>query len=186
MKLQKTEIKDCVWVRLDRHEDHRGFFQEFYQHEKYDLLSDGLEVHSLKKDWKQANWSHSHKNVVRGIHAAPYNKLVTCVSGAIYDVAVDLRKNSPTYGKWFGKWLRAADPEQFLIPAGCGHGFMAVTDQTSVVYLQDAVFTAGIEDGYNPFDPAFGIEWPMATPDYILSEKDEQALFITVSPEHSQ
>lgn len=180
MKLQKTEIKDCVVVRMDRHEDHRGFFQEFYQKDKYATLpaSDGLSVHSLNKEWKQANWSQSQKNVIRGIHIAPYAKLVTCVSGAIYDVAVDFREDSSTYGKWFGKWLRADDPEQMFIPAGCGHGFMAVTDQTSVVYLQDAVFKSGVEQSINCFDPSVGIEWPMANPDYIISEKDENAPYI--------
>jgi dTDP-4-dehydrorhamnose 3,5-epimerase len=175
MKLQKTEIKDCVVVKMDRHEDHRGFFQEFYQHDKYGMIpsEDGFAIHSLQKEWKQMNWSHSQKNVLRGIHVAPYAKLVTCVSGAIYDVAVDVRKDSPSFGNWYGKWLRSEDPEQMLIPAGCGHGFMAVTGQTSVIYLQDAAFTPGIEKSINCFD--LGIDWPMANPDYILSEEDDAA-----------
>ncbi len=177
MQLHTTEIKGCVVVQMDRHDDHRGFFQELYQLDKYSVVpsADGVSVHCLRREWKQANWSHSRKNVVRGIHTAPYTKLVTCVSGAIFDVAVDLREGSPTYGKWFGKWLRAESPEQMLIPAGCGHGFMAVTDQTSVVYLQDAVFKPGVETSVNPFDEQLAIEWPMANPDYILSEKDENA-----------
>lgn len=159
-----TEVEGCRWIEMARHFDHRGFFEEIYQHSKLDF---GVE-------WRQVNWSQSDKNVLRGLHVANYPKLVTCITGKIFDVVVDFRENSKTYLKWFGIELDEYKNSQIFVPAGCGHGFLALKD-SNVIYLQGDVWRPDSEITLRYDDPKFNINWPIVDSDYILSDKDKNA-----------
>ena len=169
MKVTATNVKDCLVVEMARHLDNRGFFQELYSH-RWAYSTPMYTSAAGYPDWKQVNWSWSDPNVLRGIHCAPYHKLVTCLGGLVYDVAVDLREDSPTYLKWFGIELDPTAPVSLLVPPGCGHGFFALQPST-VIYLQSDVFGPDKEWAVRWDD--FGIDWPGGTP--ILSEKDAAA-----------
>lgn len=165
MKITQTKVKDCQIIEMDRHLDDRGFFQEIYQEDAYPPFS-----------CKQINWSHSHRNVLRGLHVAPYGKLVTCVSGRVWDVVVDCRSKSPTFLKWavtelFPEWNR-----QILVPPNCGHGFLALEDNSTLIYSQTGVYARQGEFTLAYNEPNFNICWPGPYPgkDYILSERDRQ------------
>jgi len=166
MKKIETEISGCYVIEFDRFEDNRGFFQELYSSAKYDC-SIG----------QQISCSHSMKNVIRGLHCSPYYKLCTCVRGKIFDVAVDLRKESTTYLKWIGQWLSEDSPKQLFVPPGCGHGFYAAEDNTLLIYLQGGVYRKEDDREIKWNDPTIGIIWP-DSPDYILSEKDKNAPYL--------
>jgi dTDP-4-dehydrorhamnose 3,5-epimerase len=157
-------VKTSSVATVDRHYDDRGFFQEIFNHTMQSM------------DVQQVNWSTSNKNVLRGIHVAPYAKLVTCVSGSIYDVVVDLRRGSESYLQWWGKILDENSPDQMYVPKGCGHAFWTMTDNTKVVYLQDGVYSPSSEYTMRWNDPLVGIKWPFVG-DPILSSKDAQAVF---------
>ncbi len=127
----------------------------------------------------QDNQSHSkHKGTLRGIHfqRAPFaqTKLVRCVTGALYDVAVDLRDGSPTFGRWFGIELSAQNAKQLFIPAGFGHGFLTLTDDVIIAYKVDAPYHKDSEATLRWDDPDVGIVWPVAVG--VMSEKDKQGL----------
>ena len=125
----------------------------------------------------QANISISHKGVVRGIHyslaSEGQEKWITCVSGSIWDVIVDIRPSSPTFGKWVSVNLTAKSGNSILISSGLGHGFMALEDNTTVSYLLTSAYSPKDEYGIFPFDSVLGINWPLSEP--ILSDKDAQA-----------
>jgi dTDP-4-dehydrorhamnose 3,5-epimerase len=165
MKAEPTIIADCFIVSLDRHDDERGFFVELFR---------DLGRQPWAGPWLQANCSRSGKNVVRGLHVAPYAKLVTCVSGRAYDVVVDLRPSSPSYRKWTAVELSPANARQVYIPASCGHGFMSLEEDTTLVYLQAGLYDASRDRTVHWRDSSLGIEWPAADR-HILSAKDDQA-----------
>jgi len=173
VKIRNTTVNGCLVVECDRHTDHRGFFQELYHDEhSFDMALQerpGVPRHY----WAQACWSKSDKNVLRGLHRADYAKLVTCVSGRIFDVIVDLRSGSPTFKKWVGVELDGNNPTQVYVPANCGHGFLALEDGSSVVYLQSGIWR-GRDVNIRYDDPDLAIAWPEA--EYIISEKDRQGL----------
>lgn len=156
--------------------DDRGSFQELFNASKHDAYG--------FPDWQQVNRSVSGKDVIRGIHRSPYSKLVSAVSGVIWDVVVDLRPTSPTYLKWDAAWLMAGG-EQMFVPAYCGHGFFSPCDTAVVVYLQSGVFEPLNEVNVHWRDPQFNIEWPKTSctqvkgdylyAEYVLSEKDQKA-----------
>ena len=132
----------------------------------------------LVYDFVQDNQSKSKKGVLRGLHFQlkhPQAKLVRVVSGEVFDVAVDLRKNSPTYGKYVGVLLSAENKKQFMIPRGFAHGFVVVSETAEFVYKCDEVYHPEDEGGIMYNDPAIGIEWPDVG-ELLLSEKDQQRL----------
>ena len=163
MKKTETCILGCYEIQFDRHEDDRGFFQELYSLNKYDM-----------QPGEQISCSCSKKNVIRGLHISLYYKLCSCVSGRLFDVAVDLRKDSPTYLKWTGVWLSADSCVQFLVPPGCGHGFYSAEDNTLLVYLQGGCYKKANDLEVRWNDPTIGIQWPECD-GYIISEKDQNA-----------
>ncbi|WP_312470513.1 dTDP-4-dehydrorhamnose 3,5-epimerase [Neobacillus sp.] len=152
--------------------DHRGWFMETYSEAMFEEA--GINIKFV-----QDNQSFSAaKGTLRGLHyqlnPKAQTKLVRCTKGSIFDVAVDIRKGSPTYGKWFGIELSAENKKQLLIPKGFAHGFMTITEDAEVQYKVDELYAPECDRGIIWNDPAIGIEWPMEiTP--VLSAKDEKA-----------
>jgi dTDP-4-dehydrorhamnose 3,5-epimerase len=170
MKLIETPILGAVILEMPIFRDDRGQFQETYNERRF--LELGLPI-----DWKQDNLSLSRKHVIRGLHyqlIQPQAKLVRVLSGAVFDVAVDLRRSSPSFGKHVAVELSAENGLAFYIPAGFAHGFTALTE--------GALFAYKVTDFYEPSgdrtllwnDPALGIEWPVAPENAIISAKDLQ------------
>ncbi|MFJ2267250.1 dTDP-4-dehydrorhamnose 3,5-epimerase [Streptomyces sp. NPDC087228] len=152
--------------------DSRGSFHEWF---KASELSEAV-GHTLRL--AQANFSHSSRGTLRGVHFADVPpsqaKYVKCVRGAVLDVIVDIRLGSPTYKRWEAVRLDDADHHAVYLAEGLGHAFMALTDDASVVYLCSEGYAPGREHGINPLDPGLGIEWPAEiTP--LLSDKDAAA-----------
>ena len=144
------------------HGDARGYFMETYN--KRDMEEAGLTM-----EFVQDNQSASVKGVLRGLHFQkeyPQGKLVRVVNGAVFDVAVDLRKNSETYGKWYGVELTAENKKQFYIPQGFAHGFLVLSDVAEFCYKCTDFYRPGDEGGLAWNDPAIGIEWPQLVGEY--------------------
>lgn len=159
-------------IKLKRHGDHRGFFSETYSRNKYSKL--GIDV-----EFVQDNHSLSREvGTLRGLHfQAPLHaqaKLVRCGRGAIFDVAVDIRRGSPTYGQWKGFELTAQNGEQLYIPVGFAHGFVTLEPDSEIVYKCSDYYAPETEGSVLWNDPDIGIDWPtVAEP--ILSDKDAVA-----------
>lgn len=172
MNFNATDIVDALVIEMDRHPDHRGFFQELYEEDKYHPhLQSPLLDYSQHMHWQQVNWSHSNKNVLRGIHVAEYPKLVTCITGKVWDCVVDLRGKSPTFLRWFGVELSPQEPKQVYVPAGCGHAFVALEDNSSVVYLTGGLYRIRGELTVMYNEPNLNIPWPGQN--HIVSERDQ-------------
>lgn len=167
----KTSIDGVIIIEPTVFGDERGYFMETYQKEEFKQL--GLDV-----DFVQDNQSSSHKGVLRGLHfqyTQPQGKLVRVISGEVFDVAVDLRKDSPTYGKWEGVTLSAENKKQFYIPPGFAHGFVVLSDSAEFTYKCTDYYKADDEGGIQWDDPEIGINWPIDDIDeIILSEKDKK------------
>ncbi len=149
-------------------EDERGRFVEAYHATRY-------REHGLDVSFVQDNLSRSQRNVVRGLHFQrryPQGKLISVVRGAVYDVAVDLRPGSATFGEHVGVELSAENGRQLWVPPGFAHGFCALSDEADVLYKCTDVYHPNDEGGLLWNDPALGIEWPVSKP--ILSERDRQ------------
>lgn len=172
----ETSIEGVVIVEVKSYGDDRGYFMETYK--KPDFLAGGIGA-----DFVQDNQSSSTKGVLRGLHFQinhPQSKLVRVVSGEVFDVAVDLREGSPTYGKWEGVILSAENRRQFFIPRGFAHGFLVLSDTAEFCYKCDDVYHPNDEGGLMWNDSAIGIEWPALQGDgsfdeskIVLSEKDK-------------
>lgn len=151
--------------------DSRGWFVEQYNAERYKAAG-------ITADFVQDNESFSSKGVVRGLHwqAAPWTqaKLVRVIRGAVWDVAVDIRKGSPTYGKHVSEILTAENHKQFYIPRGFAHGFIVLEDNTHFSYKCDNLYHPEADRGLRFDDPALGIEWPKLDVEIKLSEKDQK------------
>lgn len=164
----KTEIEGVYIIEPKVFGDDRGYFMETYKED--DFLKAGLNYKFV-----QDNQSRSHKGVLRGLHYQkhfPQAKLVRVISGEVFDVAVDLRKNSPTYGKWVGVTLSAENKKMFMIPRGFAHGFVVLSDTAEFVYKCDEVYHPEDEGGIMWNDPDVGIIWPYKG-EPSLSEKDK-------------
>lgn len=152
---------DGVWhIKPNRLEDERGYFARTYCEEAF-------AQHGIVFQTKQTNTSFNRlAGTLRGMHfqRAPKEepKLVRCTAGRVYDVVVDLRKNSTTYCSWFGTELSASNGESLMIPAGCAHGFLTLVDGAEVFYQMGEQYDAALADGVRWNDPAFGIVWPSA------------------------
>ncbi|KUP05288.1 dTDP-4-dehydrorhamnose 3,5-epimerase [Bacillus coahuilensis m2-6] len=172
MTLTETKLKGVFIIEPIVFGDHRGWFMETYNDSK--LKESGININFI-----QDNHSFSAtKGTLRGLHyqlnPRAQTKLVRCTMGAIFDVAVDIRKGSPTFGKWFGIELTAENKKQLLVPKGFAHAFMTLTDDVEVQYKVDEGYSPENDRGIIWNDPEIGIEWPInITP--ILSEKDEKA-----------
>lgn len=172
MKVTKTNLDGVVILEPNVFGDHRGWFMETYN--KSNLAEAGINI-----EFVQDNQSFSAtKGTLRGLHyqlnPKAQTKLVRCTKGSIYDVAVDIRKGSPTFGDWFGIELTAENKKQLLIPEGFAHGFMTITEDVEVQYKVDELYAPDCDRGIIWNDPEIGIEWPMDVMP-ILSSKDEKA-----------
>jgi len=164
---------DGAWVLTPRiHRDSRGSFLEWF---RGDELASCL---GYRPDVAQANCSVSRRGVIRGVHFADVPpgqaKYVTCVSGAVLDVGVDLRAASPTFGRWEAVHLDDETRRAVYLAEGLGHAFMALSDQSTVLYLCTTPYAPAREHGVHPLDPVIGIGWPGGI-DPVLSEKDAAA-----------
>lgn len=170
------EIPEVRLIQPSKHGDHRGFFSEVYNTKAF--ADAGIDIvfvqdnHSLSAD----------KGTVRGLHfqSPPFaqDKLVRVVRGAVFDVAVDLRRSSPTYGKHVRAVLSADAWNQLLVPIGFAHGFMTLEPNTEVIYKVSNYYAPAHDHGLLWNDPALGIEWPLSHDEAVLSEKDrKQPLF---------
>ena len=164
----KTEIEGVYIIEPKIFGDDRGYFMETFK------ASDFKEA-GLDYEFIQDNQSKSHKGVLRGLHYQlhhPQAKLVRVINGEVFDVAVDLRKNSPTYGKWVGVILSAENKKMFMIPRGFAHGFVVLSDVAEFVYKCDELYHPEDEGGVMWNDPEIGIKWPYEG-EPLLSEKDQ-------------
>ena len=168
-EFKRLEIEDVVLVIPKVFADERGFFMEGYK--KSEFVANGIDV-----EFNQDNHSRSTKGVLRGLHyqASPKGqaKLVRCVRGEIFDVAVDIRKNSPTFGKWVGEKLTEENKRMLYIPEGFAHGFAVLSDTAELLYKASNEFSKEHDRGVLWNDPEIGIEWGIDF-EPILSEKDK-------------
>ena len=172
-----TSIEGVKIVDVNAYGDSRGYFMETYK--QSDFVAGGIGCVFV-----QDNQSSSVRGVLRGLHFQiehPQSKLVRVVSGKVFDVAVDLRKDSATYGKWEGVVLSAENKRQFFIPRGFAHGFLVLSDSAEFCYKCDDVYHPGDEGGLMWNDPTIGIEWPALEGDdhfdesqLVLSDKDRR------------
>lgn len=174
MKITKTKLDGVVIIEPDIFGDNRGFFMESWNKKK-------MEEVGLYYDFVQDNHSKSTvKGTLRGIHFQKGDKaqakLVRCVKGVVLDVAVDLRKNSPTFKQWVGVELSAENKKQLLIPRGFGHGFVTLTNDVEFLYKADNYYAPEADAGIRWNDPEICVEWGVENP--ILSEKDKKNPFL--------
>ena len=174
MKIAKTKLEGVVIIEPEVFGDNRGFFMESWNKKK--MAEAGLDY-----DFVQDNHSKSTvKGTLRGIHFQKGDKaqakLVRCVKGAVLDVAVDLRKNSPTFKQWVGVELSEENKKQLLIPRGFGHGFVTLTDDVEFLYKADNYYAPEADAGVRWDDLEIGVEWGIENP--ILSEKDKKNPFL--------
>ncbi|MFO6492283.1 dTDP-4-dehydrorhamnose 3,5-epimerase [Hafnia alvei] len=173
MNVIKTEIPDVLIFEPKVFGDERGFFFESFNQKVFEEAV-GYPVHFV-----QDNHSKSSKGVLRGLHyqLAPFaqGKLVRCVAGEVFDVAVDIRKDSETFGKWVGVNLSAENKRQLWIPEGFAHGFLTLSDSAEFVYKATNYYAKNYEGGVIWNDSTLAIVWPTMDSEYVLSEKDNQA-----------
>ena len=172
MEFIQTEIPDVILVKPSVIEDHRGFFMESYHIEKFSMS--GIDC-----TFVQDNHAKSIQNTLRGLHFQvnfPQAKLLRCLKGKVFDVAVDIRKNSPYYGKWVGEELSEENKYQLFIPEGFAHGYYVLSETAEITYKCSEVYHSEDEQGFRWDDPEIGIEWPETEP--ILSRKDQLLPFL--------
>jgi dTDP-4-dehydrorhamnose 3,5-epimerase len=172
MKIIKTPLPGLVIIEPRVFEDDRGYFFETFHQERY------IEA-GISEPFIQDNESKSARGVIRGLHyqIGDYSqaKLVRVVRGSVYDVALDLRKDSPTFGKWFGIELNEKNKKQLFVPRGFAHGFSVLSKISIFSYKCDNLYNKEAERSINPFDAMLGIDWKLADTEQIVSEKDRLA-----------
>lgn len=168
----ETTIKDLFIIEPTVFGDNRGYFMETYNYEEFKKA--GLDMVFV-----QDNQSKSKKGVLRGLHFQrefPQGKLVRVISGEVFDVVVDLRKNSETYGKWQGAMLTSENKRQFYVPEGFAHGFLVISEEAEFVYKCTNLYKPEFEGQIAWNDEEIGIEWPIdGIKEVLLSEKDKSA-----------
>jgi len=169
MIFSETKISGAYVINPEPLSDGRGFFARLWCREEF-------QKYSLQTDFVQANTTYSReRGTLRGLHyqVPPYTetKLVRCIRGAIYDVAVDVRAKSETFGNWMGVKLTQDNRNMFYVPKGCAHGYLALTDGAEASYFTTAVYSPAAERGIRYDDPSFDILWP--SPVRVVSEKDK-------------
>ncbi|MDE2590705.1 MAG: dTDP-4-dehydrorhamnose 3,5-epimerase [Patescibacteria group bacterium] len=172
-KFTKLEIPEVILVESLAYSDERGFFTEIY---KESIFADN----GIKTKFVQDNFSYSIKGVLRGLHYQKYHKaqakLVMVTSGEIFDVAVDIRKDSPTYGKWIGEVLSSQNHKLLYVPEGFAHGFCVLSNDAYVTYKVNSEYSPDHERGIIWSDPELKIKWPIDNP--IMIKKDQQLPFL--------
>ena len=173
VEARPLELQGVVEIRPSKFADERGFFSEVWRDGWLDHAAPGV-------SFVQDNHSYSRlRGVMRGLHfqrrPAEQDKLVRVARGSIFDVAVDIRVDSPTFGNWAGLILSAAEWNQLFIPKGFAHGFVALEDDTEVIYKVSAPYSPELDREIRFDDPAIGIEWPVDPSDMLISEKDRRA-----------
>ena len=171
MKVDLTELPGVLLLEPRVYRDNRGFFYESFNADVFALLTDD----GLPTSFRQDNHSRSTEGVLRGLHYQlhrPQGKLVTCVRGTIFDVAVDIRVGSPTFGQWTGATLNGDAPRYLWIPPGFAHGFCVLSPFADVIYKCTDVYVPADEHGVLWSDDRIGISWPVREP--ITSAKDRQ------------
>ncbi len=174
MKVIETKLHGCFIIEPKVYDDERGFFLETFNSERYQRLL-GIDFNFV-----QDNHSHSLNNVLRGLHfqkTKQQGKLVRAVKGEVYDVAVDIRKNSPTFSQWIGVTLSEKNKKQVWIPPGFAHGFLVTSEYADFEYKCSEYYDPDDEGSILWSDPALGIDWPSEDPK--LSDKDSSALFLS-------
>ena len=178
MKVIETSLPGCVVIEPAVFGDERGFFFETWNAARFG-------EHGLPTTFVQSNVSSSSRGVLRGLHYQwpnPQGKLVSVLEGEVYDVAVDIRRGSPTFGQWEAVMLSAENKRQFWIPEGFAHGFAVVSERAVFSYLCTAGYDKAADAGVRWDDPAIGIDWPVSDPQ--LSAKDAVApLLADIAPE---
>jgi dTDP-4-dehydrorhamnose 3,5-epimerase len=168
-KITQLAINGCYSIQFDQHRDQRGLFQRIY-------CSDTFKINDLKCNWVQTNVSSTTlPGTIRGMHMlhekCNEHKLVTCVNGSVYDVVVDLRENSETFGCWVGSKLEASDSLSIYISPGCAHGFQALAENSVLIYAHSTLYRPEAELGINYNDTEIGINWPLETS--LVSQRDK-------------
>lgn len=178
-KFIETSIEDVYIIEPTLFGDERGYFMETYHAGEFKEA--GLDLNFV-----QDNQSKSKKGVLRGLHfqyTMPQGKLVRVIKGEVYDVAVDLRKDSPTYGKWEGVILSEENKKQFYVPEGFAHGFLVLSDEAEFTYKCTDFYDPDDEGGILWNDPDIGIEWPIDDiNEVVLSKKDKQLKTLKETP----
>jgi dTDP-4-dehydrorhamnose 3,5-epimerase len=179
VKVTPTAIPDVLILEPAVHGDHRGFFMETFRQSFFDTICPGLQ-------FVQDNHSRSGHGILRGLHYQlqhPQGKLVRAISGEIFDVAVDLREDSPTFGQWAGVLLSAENRRQLWVPPGFAHGFYVTSEHAEMVYKCTDYYAAGDEYSLRWDDPELAIEWPLpAGEEPVLSDKDRSGLLLQDAP----
>ena len=178
MNVESLEIPEVKLIKPRVFPDDRGFFMQTYHEQQY--RDAGIDVRFV-----QDNWSRSTKGVLRGLHYQlehAQDKLVSVIRGEVFDVAVDIRKGSPTFGKWVGAILSEENKHQLFVPKGFAHGFCVLSDEVDFVYKCSDFYTPGDEYGIHWNDPDVGIDWPMA--DVLVSEKDKAVPLLKNIPQN--
>jgi dTDP-4-dehydrorhamnose 3,5-epimerase len=171
MRVEQTPLKDCFIIHEKVNGDARGYFIETYNSRDFKAAT-GLDI-----EFVQDNQSRSTKGVLRGLHmqrgAAAQAKLVRVLEGAVLDIAVDLRKGSPSFGQHFAIELTAENHKQFFVPAGFAHGFVVLSETATFFYKVDKFYEPGNEVGIMYNDKDLNIDWQLSAAEIILSEKDK-------------
>ena len=178
MIITETRIPEVLLFQPHTHGDDRGFFMETFRLSHF--RDRGLEV-----EFVQDNHSRSRRNTLRGLHFQlnkPQGKLVRVLSGEVFDVAVDLRRSSPTFGRWVGEYLSSENNKQFWIPPGFAHGFYVTSDTADLAYKCTDYYSPGDDHSLLWSDPDIGIEWPNHAEEPLLSEKDRNASVLEAAP----
>lgn len=174
MQIQKTEIPDLLIIEPKVFGDDRGFFYESFNERRF------AELTGVNPRFVQDNHSRSGRNVLRGLHyqiRQPQGKLVRVTAGEVFDVAVDMRRSSPTFGRWVGVTLSAENKRQFWIPEGFAHGFVVTSESAEFLYKTTDYWAPEHERSVRWDDPAIGIQWPLeGTPQ--LSAKDQAGVLL--------
>src|SRR4051794_36177156 len=174
MKVVQTDLPGVLLLEPRVFSDNRGFFFESYNRRTF------REAAGVDADFVQDNHSHSIRGVLRGIHyqiKQPQGKLIRVVTGEVFDVAVDLRRSSPTFGKWAGYHLSAANNRLVWIPAGFGHAYLTLTDRVDFLYKSTEFYAPQHERTILWSDPAIGIRWPLEG-EPIMSAKDQRGALL--------
>ena len=173
----KTDLPGVLLIEPRVFQDSRGFFMETFHQKKY--AEAGID-HAFIQD----NYSHSTRGTLRGLHYQlehPQAKLVYVIKGEIYDIAVDIRRGSPGFGKWTGQYLSCKNKQQIFIPEGFAHGFCVISETADVLYKATDLYNPDDEYGVLWSDPTIGIDWPVEVP--IVSDKDKQFPGLKEAPE---
>ena len=171
MIFKETKLRGAFLIEIEKKEDPRGFFARAFCQKEF-------KAHGLDPHIAQVNVSSNlRKGTLRGMHfqGVPHQevKMIRCTRGAIFDVIIDLRKNSPTHQEWFGVKLTADDYKMLYIPEDFAHGYLTLEDKSDVIYFMTQFYQPNAESGVRYNDPAFGIEWPAVAETLLITDKDK-------------